>query len=215
MKMTSCTILLLAPLISGCVAGAGLDRSIHIRAAKQWRSGVSHPAVASTTESVPRKTYAYKPTNPFDGSPHRGKGIRNAETSVQGTDYRVAYREHHLTIHRNQALVVSERLPAVYYMHPLYSAVLSGRTPAEDVLVCSIRSRASTRCHLLLLYDGSGRELFVRTFNSATVADIQVKGDNQIILGGPTSHTILTVDRDALRAEQTPAGDSLKAAPEE
>jgi hypothetical protein len=122
---------------------------------------------------------------------------------VPGTDYRVAYRERRLTIKRNQDLVVSERLPAIYQMHPLYSAVLVGSAPGEDVLVCSIRSRASTRCHLILLYDGSGRALFVRTFDSAGISDIQIQGDDQIIVGGPMSQTILKVDRNALRAEQS------------
>lgn len=203
-------LLLLLPLIAGCVAGAGFDRSSDCQKARMWGKRTVVPEVTVITESVAQHTYAYKPSSPFEEFQHHGMPIMDSETSVPGTDYRVVYRKRHLTIYRGQNPVVSEQLPVVFNMHPLCTAVLPGLTSTEDVLVCSIRSRASTRCHLLLVYDGNGKELFVQIFDSANVADILMRNGNELIVGGPISHTILTFHKKK-EAQPKPEGDGKPA----
>ena len=186
---------------SGCnlpnIGGAGWDEKQDIEEAKNYPTTESG-RISLTTEEVPYGTFKQEFETVFQDFPHSGNPISSAKfestkTQIRGTPYSVSYENNVLKILREDVLVIERKLPRVFYMHPISSAVALGKTRTEDVILCRTRSRGTTGLHYIFIADGNGEILFEKIMGAGKEWDILPGKNGEIIIGGARIKTTISL----------------------
>ena len=179
---------------SGGIGGAGWDDQDNVAAARKYPA-IESSRIAVTTQEVPYKTFKQGFDDVFQDFQYRGAPVgdysETIKTEIAGTPYSVAYQNFALRIFRGNDLIVERTLPRVFYMHSMNSAVIPGKSSADDRILCRTNSRATTGLSYILIVDGNGDILFEKVVSGAEDWDILPGESNEIIIGGAQTKTVI------------------------
>jgi hypothetical protein len=179
---------------SSGIGGDGWDNPDDIAAARKYPSIESSHLVV-TTQEVPFQTFKQEFDTVFHdfqywGAPV-GESAETIKTQIAGTPYLVAYENFVLKVFRENNLIVERKLPHVFYMHPINSAIILGKSAADDRILCRTQSRATTGLHYILIAEGSGNILYEKVVSAAEDWDILLGESNELIIGGARTKTVI------------------------
>lgn len=118
----------------------------------------------------------------FDDFDYSVQRFGNEPVVLPGTAVEVSFRDELTYVARAGATpLISERLPAVFYMHP--PALGVGRLSGMQVLLFDARSRATTGLHFVAIHALDGTPLYRRVLGSGEVRDIRPAGSAIEIVG--------------------------------
>jgi hypothetical protein len=148
-------LLVLSACEPGGVGGVGWDSDDDISQAKKYPA-IESSRLVLTTQEVPAQTFKQEFDTVFQDFQYRGAPVGESgetlRTQIVGTPYSVSYEMFVLKIFRGDDLIVERKLPRVFYMHPLNSAVIPGQSQAHDRILCRSMSRATTGLHYILIF---------------------------------------------------------------
>ena len=179
----------------GGIGGAGWDDKGDIETARKYPPTESG-RILVTTEEVPYQTFRQEFDSvyqdfPFTGNPI-GASTKASTTQIVNTPYSVSYENSVLKIFRDANVIVERKLPNIFYMHPVSSAALIGKSRAEDRILCRTYSRATTGLHYIFIADGNGDILFEKIIGASEDWDISPESSGEIIIGGAHTKTIIS-----------------------
>lgn len=182
---------------SGDIGGVGWDTQDDVTAARNYPATESN-RISVTKEEVRYQTFKQEFERVFHDFPHWGAPVggwspETARNQISGTPYSVAYESFVLKVFREGNLIVERKLPRVFYMHSLNSAVIPGKSTADDRILCHTRSRATTALGYILIVDGSGEILFEKVVPGAEDWDILPGESNEIVIGGAQTKTVIAM----------------------
>lgn len=179
----------------GGVGGAGWDNSGDVETAKRYPTTESN-RIATTTEEVAYGTFKQKFQTVFQDFPYSGNPVPNSsditKTQISGTPYSISYENFVLKVFRDDAVIVERKLPKVFYMHPVSSGILLGKSRTEDVILCRTQSRGTTGLHYIFIADGNGEILFEKIMGAGDDWDILLSKSGEIIIGGARTKTTIS-----------------------
>ena len=179
---------------SGGIGGVGWDDEDDVEAARKYPA-VESSRILVTTQEVPYRTFKQGFDDVFEDFQYRGAPVgewsKTVKTEIAGTPYSVAYENFVLKVFLGNNLIVERKLPPVFYMHPITSAVIPGKSSADDRILCRTHSRATTGLHYILIVDGNGDILFEKVVSGAEDWDILPGESNEIIIGGAQTKTVI------------------------
>ncbi len=185
---------------SGCrpsnIGGAGWDEARDIEEAKRYPT-IESNRILVVTEEVPYDTFKQEFDTvfqdfPFSGNPISSAKFESTKTQISGTPYLVSYENNVLKILRDDVLIAERKLPRVFYMHPISSGTVLGKSRTEDVILCRTQSRATTGLHYILIVDGNGEILFEKIMGAGKDWDILPGKNGEIIIGGARIKTTIS-----------------------
>lgn len=181
---------------SGCrgwggFGGAGYDPAAAVEEARRFPATQS-ASVSVTTVEVPAGTFRQEFDSIFDDFPRRGRPSQGSQAAIEGSSYTVSYENYLLRLFRGESVIFEQRLPRVFYMHPVNSGLLPGESGEEDLAVFRVRSRATTGLHYVCVVSGRGEVIFERVMHAYEVWDITATKDGEIIVGGARTKTVIT-----------------------
>jgi hypothetical protein len=182
----------------GGVGGAGWDDSGDVENAKRYPTTESN-RISITTEEVPYGTFKQEFYTVFQDFPHSGNPVPAPETpditktQISGTPYSVSYERYVLKIFRDEAVIAERKLPRVFYMHPLSSGAILGKSRTEDIILCRTQSRGTTGLHYVFIADGNGEILFEKIIGAGEDWDILPSKNGDIVIGGARSKTTISM----------------------
>lgn len=184
----------------GGVGGAGWDDSSDIENAKRYPTTESN-RISVTTEEMPYGTFKQEFKTVFQDFPHSGNPVPVSEspeiikTQISGTPYSVSYENFVLKVLRDDAVIAERKLPRVFYMHPISSGVVLGKSHTEDVVLCRTQSRGTTGLHYVFIADGNGEILFEKIIGAGEDWDILPSQNGDIVIGGARSKITISMRR--------------------
>ncbi|MBX7062202.1 MAG: hypothetical protein K1X52_11125 [Pyrinomonadaceae bacterium] len=181
----------------GNIGGAGWDTQSDKDSARNYPTIVSN-RIRLTSEEVSYGTFEQKFTSVFEDFRYHGEPVPSSEsinTQISGTPYSVSYKDFVLKVYRAESAILERKLPSVFYMHPVSSAVIPGKSPADDRILCRTNSRATTGLHYILIADGNGEILFEKVVTAAEDWDILLGESGEIIIGGSHTKTVIALNK--------------------
>ena len=179
---------------SGGIGGVGWDNEDDVATARNYPA-IESSRILVTTQEVPFQTFKQEFDTVFQDFQYRGAPVgesaETVKTQIAGTPYSVAYESFVLKVFLGNNLIVERKLPRVFYMHPISSAVIPGKSPADDRILCRTHSRASTGLHYILIVEGRGDILFEKVVTAAEDWDILPGESNELIIGGARTKTVI------------------------
>ena len=179
----------------GGIGGAGWDDSSDVEIAKSYPTTESN-RILVTTEEVPYGTFKQEFHTVFQDFPNSGNPISSpfeiTKTEISGTPYSVTYENFVLKILRDDVVIAERKLPRVFYMHPISSASILGKSRTEDVVLCRTNSRATTGLHYIFIADGNGEILFEKIMGASEDWDILPNKNGDIVIGGAKTKTTIS-----------------------
>jgi len=167
--------------IGGGIAGASFDPIWYVRAAERYAGVVASNKV---TVSVARLTGA-QPPQLFDDIMHafpiRQERIEDVFVSIAGTSLAGRYRKYRFELWRDNTVVISEKLPKVFNMHPVRLGI--GTVGSQSVIMIVNKSRSSTGLYFVGLYTAQGETLYKSVLDAGQVWDIRPTDNGIDILG--------------------------------
>jgi YD repeat-containing protein len=152
-----------------------------------------------TTEEVPYQTFKQEFDSVFRDFKHNGAPIAGSsdilKTQIAGTLYSVSYENFVLKVFRKGDVIAERKLPRVFYMHPVSSGVIIGKSPADDRILCRTHSRATTGLHYVFIADGNGDILFEKVIKASEDWDILPGNSGEIIIGGARTKIVISERR--------------------
>jgi len=184
---------------SGCrppnIGGAGWDEVLDVEEAKRYPQ-IESNRILVTTEEVPYRTFKQEFDTVFQDFQYRGNLIAGvseiSKTQIARTPYSISYENYVLKVFRDDLLIAERKLPPVFYMHSMNSAVMPGASPPEDRILCRTKSRATTGLHYVFIADGNGEILFEKIMTSGEDWDILPGKDGDIVIGGARTKTTIS-----------------------
>ena len=180
----------------GNIGGAGWDDSTDVEAAKRYTPTESS-RITVTTEEVPYGTFKQEFQTVFQDFPHCGNPIPDSsnitKTQISGTPYSVSFENFVLKVFRDDAVIAERKLPKVFYMHPISSGAIIGKSRTEDIVLCRTSSRATTGLHYIFIVDGDGEILFEKIMSAGDDWDILPSQNGDIVIGGARSKTTISI----------------------
>jgi hypothetical protein len=190
----SVSLIVLSSCGSGGIGGVGWDNPDDIAAARNFPAIESNRLVV-TTQEVPFQTFKQEFETVFQDFEYRGAPVGESagivKTQIRGTSYSIQYENFVLKVFQGNDLIVERRLPRVFNMHPVSSAVIPGKSAADDRVLCRTQSRATTGLHYVLIAEGSGDILFEKVVTAAEDWDILSGESDEIIIGGARTKTVI------------------------
>lgn len=172
---------------SGGIGGVGWDDKTDIETARKLPP-IESSRILITKEEVPYQTFKQEFDTVFKDFQYSGipvgASVGTIKTQITGTQYSVEYENFMLRLFRENNIIAERRLPNIFYMHPVNSAALIGKARADDWIICSTNSRATTGLHYILILDGNGEVLFEKIVGASEDWDILPGNSKQIIIGG-------------------------------
>lgn len=187
-------IVMVACRFSG-VGGAGWDKKDDVETARQYPT-IESKRILITTEESPYQTFKQEFDGVFQDFPYNGNLISGSseilKTQIANTPYSISYENFVLKIFRDSEIIAERKLPGVFYMHPISSGVILGKSRAEDRILCRTHSRATTGLHYIFIADGNGDILFEKVVKASEDWDILLGNFGEIIIGGANTKTVIT-----------------------
>jgi len=190
-------------ITSGCrfggVGGAGWDDSSDVETAKRYPTTESN-RISVTSEETPYGTFKQEFDTVFQDFPYSGNPISSAKfestkTQISGTPYLVSYENFVLKVFRDDAVIAERKLPRVFYMHPISSGAILGKSRTEDIVLCRTQSRGTTGLHYVFIIDGNGEILLEKIMSAGDDWDILPSKNGDIVIGGARSKTTISIRR--------------------
>lgn len=177
------------------IGGAGWDDKGDVEIAKQYPT-IESNRVVIMREEVPFQTFKQEFDSVFQDFPYNGNLISGSsgilKTQISNTPYSISYENFVLKIFRDGEGIAERKLPIVFYMHPISSGVILGKSRAEDRILCRTHSRATTGLHYIFIADGDGDILFEKVVRASEDWDILLGNSGEIIIGGANTKTVIT-----------------------
>jgi len=180
----------------GGIGGAGWDDSGDVETAKRYPATESN-RISVATEEVPYDTFKQEFQTVFQDFQHTGNPVPDSsditKTPISGTPYSVSYENFVLKVFRDDTVITERKLPGVFYMHPISSGAILGKSRTEDIVLCRTQSRATTGLHYIFIADGNGEILFEKIMSAGEDWDILPGKNGDIVIGGATSKTTISL----------------------
>lgn len=177
------------------VGGAGWDDKGEVEIAKQYPA-IESNRVIITSEEVPYQTFKQEFDGVFQDFQYQGNLTSDSseisKTQIVGTPYYFSYENFALKIFRDSDVIAERKLPEVFYMHPISSAIVMGKSRDEDRILCRTYSRATTGLHYVFISDGNGDILFEKVMGAAEDWDILPGNFGEIIIGGAYTKIVIS-----------------------
>ncbi|MDI6810028.1 MAG: hypothetical protein QME66_13870 [Candidatus Eisenbacteria bacterium] len=201
--VASCLALIGCRYIGGGVAGASFDPIWQVKAAKRYPAMVSSNKV---TVSVARLT-GEQPPQLFDDIMHafpvRQDRVEDSFMPIAGTGLEARYHKCHLDIRSGHAVLINEKLPKVFNMHPVRLGM--GTVASQSLIMIVNKSRASTGLYFVALYTAQGVPLYRGVLGAGQVWDIRTTDNGVDILGHSEIRRITMTATEALGSDRNGA----------
>ena len=188
------SVFVLASCGSFGIGGVGWDDEDDVAAARKYPA-IESSRISVTTQEVPYQTFKQEFDTVFQDFKYHGApvggSLETIKTQIPETSYSVAYENYVLKVFLGDNLIVERKLPRVFYIHAMNSAVIPGKSVADDRILCLTRSRATTALSYILIVDGSGDILFEKVVRGAEEWDILPGESNEVIIGGASTKTVI------------------------
>ena len=182
----------MSSLVALTSCGGAIERDQEI--ARQYPA-IESNRILVTVEEVPFQTFKQEHDGVFSDFEHYGEPVGfypgEFKTQIAGTPYSVSYQDFVLKVFRGDNVIAERKLPNIPWS-AIRSAVILGKSPAEDRILCRTRSRAATGRHYVSIFDGNGEILFEKVMRSGDDWVILPGNSGEIIIGGARSKTIIS-----------------------
>jgi len=177
--------------IGGGIAGASFDPIWQRNAAEQYPETIATNRV--TVNITPRT--GERPPQLFDDIMHdfpvSQERIQASFVPIASTGIEARYGKHRLEIRNGNTVLISEKLPKVFNMHPVRLGM--GTVAAQSVIMVVNKSRSSTGLYFVALYTAEGKPLYKCVLGAGQVWDIRLVDNGIDILGhSETRHISMT-----------------------
>lgn len=167
--------------VGGGVAGASFDPIWQVKAAERYQEAVATNrltvTVARLTDERPPQLFG----DIMHAFPVSQERIEESFVPVADTGLEARYRRQRLEIKSGTDLVINEKLPKVFNMHPIRLGM--GTVASQGVIMVVNKSRASTGLYFVGLYTDQGTPLYKAVLGGGQVWDIRPTETGIDILG--------------------------------
>jgi hypothetical protein len=172
------------PFLGGGIAGAGMDTSWALEDVKNYR-GFTSPDIAVVHEEQ-RSTTQHNRNDLLNRFEERAFVNHTDSTDFGGLT--ITFKHQRITIEKRSKVIVTERIPSVFYFSGLQVAV--AHVNGEQWLIALTYSRASTGMVWLGVYRADGSPLYLGTVSRGDIWDVIPAQDGIMLLGHSRSTTI-------------------------
>ncbi len=167
--------------IGGGVAGASFDPIWRVNSANQYTETVAGDRI---TVSVSPRT-GERPPQLFGEImrcfPINVERVEKTWTSIPNSSSDARYRRYRFELRSGSSILISEKLPKVFNMHPVRLGM--GTVGTQSVIMIVNKSRSSTGLYFVALYTLQGEPLYKSVLGTGQVWDIRITDNGIDILG--------------------------------
>jgi hypothetical protein len=179
-----------ATLISGCIAGAGLDSNRRKEDARSFPTRID-PGTTVIRESVSYGLFEQVVPIRLERFARHEMIPISEERTVD--DILVRYSQRRIVIQDQEGVVVDQTLPGAFDSHPLFVALET--IAHREVVVLVTDTRSSTGMMYVGIYESDGRCFYEATLTSGEVWDVQRSNRGILILGADSKIEIVIPSR--------------------
>ena len=171
----TCTFLCLGVIgcdyIGGGIAGASFDPPWQVKAAKRYVETVATNEISVVLLPLNDEQPPQLFEEIMDKFPINENHIDAEWTPVIGTSFNARYREHRFELREGNVVIISEKLPNIFNMHPVRLGI--GTVASTPMIMIVNKSRSSTGLYFVGLYTTKGAPLYRAVLGAGQVWDIR------------------------------------------